>query len=49
MDIFGSCEILNVLLCVVIATILKYRSVNKENNNWLLLMDMQKEHSPVKL
>lgn len=46
MDIFDRCEILNVLLCVVIDTILKHRSVNKENNIWLLLMNVKKEHSP---
>lgn len=42
MDIFDSCETLNVLLCIVIDTKLKYRSVNKENSIWLLLMNMKK-------
>lgn len=46
---FHSCETLKYLLCVVIVTILRHRSVNKENNNWLLPMNMQKEHSLMKL
>lgn len=49
MDIFDSCENVNVLLCIVIDTILKYRNVNKPTNIWLLLMNMKKEHSPMKM
>lgn len=49
MGIFDSCGTLNVLLCIVIDTILKYRSVNKQTNIWLLLMNMKKEHRPMKL
>lgn len=45
MDIFDSGETLNVLLCIVIDTKLKYRSVNKENSICLLLMNMKKAQS----
>lgn len=49
MDIFDTCETLNVLLCITTGTILKYRAVKEENNIWLLLMNMKKEYRPLKL